>query len=71
MSWPNYLHSFKNYGNSMIDVMFTYMKGFVDQGFNLAHFHAEQIFGEHPKIDTVWLLGELDRLLFINDKPNV
>ena len=55
----------------MNDVMFKYMKWFVDQRFSLTHFDTEQILGEHPEIDTVRLLGELDRLLFINVKPNV
>ena len=51
--------------------MLTYVKWFVNQRFSLAQFDSEQLFGEHAEVDTVRLLGELDRLVFIDDQPNV
>ena len=55
----------------MNDVMFTYMKGFVDQRFGLAHFDSEEILIKPAEVDAVWFLSELDRLLFTHDKPDV
>ena len=51
--------------------MLTYVKWFLDQRFSHAHFDSEQILGEYAEVDTVRLLGELDRLVFIDDQPNV
>ena len=51
--------------------MVAYLKRLVDQGFCLAHFDPEQILVKHPEVDSVWFLGELNRLGLINEKPYV
>ena len=51
--------------------MFTYVKWFVDLRFSLAQFDPEQTLGKHAEVDTVRLLGKLNRLVLIDDKPNV
>ena len=55
----------------MNDVMFTYMKWFVDQRFGLAHFDAEEILIKTAEVNAVWFLSELDRFLLAHDKPDV
>ena len=51
--------------------MFKYMKWFVDQRFDLAHFNAEEIGAKHAEVDTVRFLSELYRLLLAHDEPDV
>ena len=51
--------------------MVAHVKRLVDQGFCLPHFDPEQILAKYPEVDTVWFLGELNRLGLINEKANV